>query len=215
MPGIVELYVDAANRHISKHVSKYTTPEISRAKVDFLVLESLDKSDLDLEFKFAWYNTILHSDTFNSFWVGVKLTHRLRESAIRPYIPDASLMSYEALSEDEASSGHGMRGHSQDTSDENDGLEHVEEEADAEELDVQDASIKKGRASEDQRVRFANEGQQGDTDDGSYPARSTSKRKKNASGARSRKRGGKGAATRAPRKPTKKQAADAAGPSTT
>lgn len=54
----MELYVDAANRHISMHVSKHTTSEISRAKVDFLVLESLDKSDLDLEFKFAWYNTV-------------------------------------------------------------------------------------------------------------------------------------------------------------
>lgn len=124
-------------------------------------------------------------------------------------------MSYEAISEGEASSGNGIRDHSQDTSDENDGIEHNEEEADAEELDIQDASLRKRRAPEDQRVRFANEVQQGDDDDGSYPSRSTSRRRKNASGARSRKKGGKGVATRAPRRPTKKQAADAAGPSTT
>lgn len=147
--------------------------------------------------------------------MGIKLSHQLRESTIRPYIPDASLMSYEALSEDEASFEHDVPDVSQVINDEDDGTEPIEEEAYSYNVDIQPASKKRKRAPKGHRVRFADEVQQGDTDDRSYPIRKAGRKKKIGTGVGNRKKGGKGAATGAVRRPTKKQAADAAGPSIT
>lgn len=124
-------------------------------------------------------------------------------------------MSYEALSEDEASIEHNVPDESQTIHDEDDGSEPIEVEAYTYDVEIQPASKKVKRAPEGQRVRFADEMQQGDTNDRSYPVRKTSRRKKTATGARSRKKGGKGAATGGTRRPTKKQVADAAGSSVT
>ena len=54
----MELYIEAATRHVTTHVAKGTTSLISRRNVDFWVLTSLDRSELDLEFKFAWYDAV-------------------------------------------------------------------------------------------------------------------------------------------------------------
>ncbi|MCJ1257335.1 hypothetical protein MMC24_005160 [Lignoscripta atroalba] len=94
--GIVELYVEAANRHITLHTSNHTTSKISRARVDYWVLLALDRSDLDTEYKFAWYDAILHSDIFTSFWIGIKTLHKLSDSAIERFIPNPSLTAYDA-----------------------------------------------------------------------------------------------------------------------
>ena len=124
-------------------------------------------------------------------------------------------MSYEALSEDEASFEHDVRDDLQLIVDEDDGTEPIEVEAYAYDVDIQPVSKKRKRAPKAQRVRFADEVQQGDTDDRSYPVRKTSRRKKTGTSVGSRRKGGKGAAIGATRRPTKKQAADAAGPSVT
>ena len=54
----MELYVEAANRHISAHKTGKTSSQISRRNVDLLVLRALDGSDLDLEYKLAWFDVV-------------------------------------------------------------------------------------------------------------------------------------------------------------
>ncbi|MCJ1311424.1 hypothetical protein MMC25_005095 [Agyrium rufum] len=104
--GILELYVEAANRHISAHIRNQSVQRISRAEVDLLVCTALDSSDLDLHFKFAWYDAVLSSDLFNSFWLSVKLQHKLPDSAVQPYLPDTSLTTYDAPSSPELEPNH-------------------------------------------------------------------------------------------------------------
>ncbi|KLJ06901.1 hypothetical protein EMPG_17606 [Blastomyces silverae] len=87
----IKVYLSHANRVISGYVAEERFDKIRRAKVEMQILEEIEKSMFPMALRIAWVSMVIHTNTFDIYWLGQQDLHKLPKSAIRRIEPDMSL----------------------------------------------------------------------------------------------------------------------------
>ncbi|MDI1484912.1 MAG: hypothetical protein OHK93_000046 [Ramalina farinacea] len=96
--GISNLYTSFATDVIKSHVENNTINAVSRASIERELITQLDRAtDLNVDYKIAWYHAILETPLFDSLWYSLSIRHSLPPSATERYTVEASYYEYEVL----------------------------------------------------------------------------------------------------------------------
>ncbi|KAL2014006.1 hypothetical protein VTN00DRAFT_1531 [Thermoascus crustaceus] len=85
---LVQVYLRYANGIVKDAVARGHGHKISRARIEYDILASVDKENFPLEFKLACTSMIMHSDTFEVFWLGLRGLFQLPRAAIERLEPN-------------------------------------------------------------------------------------------------------------------------------
>ncbi|KAK2784106.1 hypothetical protein FQN52_009271 [Onygenales sp. PD_12] len=88
----VKLYLGHANRIITGYVEEHKHHKISRERIEMQILEGIDNADFPISYRIAWISLVVHTSTFDIYWLGQQDLHGLSKSAIYRLEPDTSLM---------------------------------------------------------------------------------------------------------------------------
>ncbi|KAG5297418.1 hypothetical protein I7I48_06526 [Histoplasma ohiense] len=87
----IKVYLSHANRVISSYVADERTDKIRRAKIEMQILEEIEKSMFPMDLRIDWVSMVVHSNTFDIYWLGQQDLHNLHKDAIKRIEPDMSL----------------------------------------------------------------------------------------------------------------------------
>ncbi|EEQ87908.1 uncharacterized protein BDCG_03028 [Blastomyces dermatitidis ER-3] len=87
----IKVYLSHANRVISGYVAEERFDKIRRAKIEMQILAEIEKSMFPMALRIAWVSMVVHTNTFDIYWLGQQDLHKLPKSAIRRIEPDVSL----------------------------------------------------------------------------------------------------------------------------
>ncbi|OJD21691.1 hypothetical protein ACJ73_06968 [Blastomyces percursus] len=87
----IKVYVSHANRVISDYVVAERFDKIRRSKIEMQILAEIEKSRFPMALRIAWVSMVIHTNTFDIYWLGQQDLHKLPKSAIRRIEPDMSL----------------------------------------------------------------------------------------------------------------------------
>ncbi|KAK2808874.1 hypothetical protein FQN50_004350 [Emmonsiellopsis sp. PD_5] len=88
----VKLYLGHANRIITGYVEEDKHHKISRERIEMQILEGIDNAEFPIAYRIAWISLVVHTNTFDIYWLGQQDLHGLSKSAIYRLEPDTSLM---------------------------------------------------------------------------------------------------------------------------
>ncbi|KAL2223285.1 hypothetical protein M432DRAFT_45555 [Thermoascus aurantiacus ATCC 26904] len=89
---LVRAYLRYANSVVKDAVARGQGHKISRARIEYDILGSIDKENFPLEFKLACTSIIMHSDTFEVFWLGLRDLFQLPGATIERLQPNFELI---------------------------------------------------------------------------------------------------------------------------
>ncbi|OJD14993.1 hypothetical protein AJ78_04715 [Emergomyces pasteurianus Ep9510] len=87
----IKVYLSHANRVISSYVADEKQDKICRAKIEVQILAEIEKSNFPMSLRIAWVSMVVHTNTFDIYWLGQQDLHKLSKSAIKRIEPDISL----------------------------------------------------------------------------------------------------------------------------
>ncbi|KAK2870565.1 hypothetical protein FQN49_003094 [Arthroderma sp. PD_2] len=87
-----EIYLSHANGTIKDLVKNDKSHKISRKKIELQILEGIDNSQFPTSFRIIFYSMVLHTNTFDIYWLGQKNLLGLSKSSITRLKPDMSLL---------------------------------------------------------------------------------------------------------------------------
>ncbi|KAM0798605.1 hypothetical protein BDR22DRAFT_964395 [Usnea florida] len=101
MPGIITTYTEFADAHVARYEKRGKARKISRAKVEYQILQVINEADLLIDAKLSWTHAILISQLFDALWESISRRLNLPKSCTARYVPDPTLVQFEAPSDDE------------------------------------------------------------------------------------------------------------------
>ncbi|KKZ68422.1 hypothetical protein EMCG_05880 [[Emmonsia] crescens] len=87
----IKVYLSHANRVISSYVADERFDKIRRAKIEMQILAEIEKSMFPIAVRIAWISMVIHTNTFDIYWLGQQDLHKLSKYAIKRMEPDMSL----------------------------------------------------------------------------------------------------------------------------
>ncbi|PGH31436.1 hypothetical protein GX50_05790 [[Emmonsia] crescens] len=87
----IKVYLSHANRVISSYVADERFDKIRRAKIEMQILAEIEKSMFPIAVRIAWISMVVHTNTFDIYWLGQQDLHKLSKYAIKRMEPDMSL----------------------------------------------------------------------------------------------------------------------------
>ncbi|KAL2002086.1 hypothetical protein VTN02DRAFT_684 [Thermoascus thermophilus] len=89
---LVQVYLRYANGIVKDAVASGHRHKISRARIEYDILASIHKEKFPLEFKLACTSMIMHSDTFEVLWLGLRDLFQLPRAAVKRLEPNFELI---------------------------------------------------------------------------------------------------------------------------
>ncbi|PGG97164.1 hypothetical protein GX51_07470 [Blastomyces parvus] len=87
----IKVYLSHANRVISGYIAEERFDKIRRAKIEMQILAEIEKSMFPMALRIAWVSMVVHTNTFDIYWLGQQDLHKLPKNAIRRIEPNMSL----------------------------------------------------------------------------------------------------------------------------
>ncbi|KAL8789093.1 MAG: hypothetical protein Q9213_001356 [Squamulea squamosa] len=83
--SFVGVYTGFVNNYIETYITNGTADKIMRRAVEKQIMEVINKADLPLNIKLAWYASIILYDIFSAYWAGKQQEHKLAKKQIMRY----------------------------------------------------------------------------------------------------------------------------------
>ncbi|KAL8931651.1 MAG: hypothetical protein Q9216_007126 [Gyalolechia sp. 2 TL-2023] len=88
--NLMTIYITFAKNYIRSR--EHNLGAVTRAYVERTILETIDGADFPIAYKLAYYNAILNTTQFTSFWLALQMEWGLLDHQIVRYAVDGSLV---------------------------------------------------------------------------------------------------------------------------